>query len=131
MEPTSEVHPVAYQVSLNDARRWIANWKAYEQSGITVAYMIRNFELTNLIMATPPEPGSSEYIAAGVRVYYAMGDHQEPKTLLVAVRLTVDGKYADILDRAILKPDLPTSDIYDFSSPCPPTCDLFSPLYNA
>ncbi len=116
-----------YEVSLNDAKRWISNWKNYMQQTITVAYLIRGFEMVNLLVDPPPICNK----AYGVRIYYAMGDHQEPKTLLVAVEKSPDGTFVDILTKAMLTPKLPTSDIYDFSSPCPPTCDLDSPLYKA
>lgn len=119
---------VMYQVSLNDAKRWINNWKTYQQQSITVAYLIRGFEMTNLLLEPPPEECNKAY---GVRIYLAMGDHQEPKTLLVGVKMNSDGTFTDMLTNAIASPNLPTNDIYDFSSPCPPTCDLDSPLFNA
>ncbi|MGN7785613.1 hypothetical protein ACTJIJ_13875 [Niabella sp. 22666] len=70
----------------------------------------------------------------GIRIYLAKGyaglkpDNEEESDMhVLIVPVTKDGK--DMLEAPGLSTHAGESTIFDFSSPCPATCDLDSPLY--
>jgi len=70
--------------------------------------------------------------AAGVRAYFTLlspgfTPGEGVSGILVPVAFTEDRFYRDILDRADAD-GAPISSIYDFTKPCPDSCDETSPL---
>lgn len=60
----------------------------------------------------------------GIRVYLAFdGDNSEVKLVVVGTKADATGEQIDIVGVA------PDTMIYDFTTPCPTSCDVNSPLY--
>jgi hypothetical protein len=96
-------------ISLADAQRWAANWRSNPSTTVK-AFLIPGIDITELAA----EGGQD------VRAYLGMDDNGVAKLILVAV----DSNGEDMVDEA------KEHYIYDFTTPCPTTCDLKSPLYD-
>lgn len=93
-----------YTITLQEGIDWTTNFRN-QNPGAVKAHLIEQAEI-NEIMAQPN--------AAGIRAYLGIDNSGNEKLVLVAV----DASGNDIL-----------TNVYDHTSPCPPTCDVNSVLY--
>lgn len=104
---------MANTIDLTTAINWISAWRANPNSGVK-AFFIPIDDFSNLMQ---------DENCIGVRAYLALGSNDskspEPKLLLVDVEGNLATGGTDNLNNGI----------YDFTQPCPSTCDVNSPLY--
>ena len=96
-------------ITLATAQTWAANWRSKPQNVIK-AYLIPQADITQLMAETNVQD---------VRAYCGIDENGEYKLMLVGV----DSSGNDLID------DAAGDYIYDFTMPCPQTCDVNSPLY--
>jgi hypothetical protein len=107
--------PVTYpQISLQDAVLWAKTWR---QAPITTvkAFFIPKIDITDMLKDTD---------SIGVRAYLGFGtidtkSDAEAKLMMVSVEIDSQSNEIDRIDKGI----------YDFTNPCPQTCDVNSQLY--
>jgi len=142
----SEVTTKTNTVTLNEAKEWTKLWQGNNPDHCK-AFLIPAEDLTailkemNILKQQPNGTfilDETKLTNAGIRSYLAIDTANGTKKdngygeKLVIVGTTYDDKtkvHSDI----IKNPQDPTSldsGIYDFSEPCPNTCDQSSPLYN-
>jgi hypothetical protein len=107
-------NPTVYEVSLKDAQTWV---KAYDQriaAGATKSFLVDVDELNDIIAISD----QVQY----VRFYFGYNGAQRehPEKLLL---VPVDANGVDMINTIG-----DNSQIYDFTMPCPPTCDMDSPI---
>lgn len=102
---------MAYQITLSKAKGWTTAWKE-NFPDMVKAFRIEVDEI-NQILATPN--------IAYVRAYMGYDEDTKMEKLML---VPVDANNKDLIN------DNPSSDscVYDFTLPCPSTCDLDSPL---
>jgi|RhiMetdeSRZDD1v2_1073273.scaffolds.fasta_scaffold00608_25 hypothetical protein len=115
-----------YQIPLADAERYTARWRE-DHRGSDKAFTINVQELKDII----DELGRRHHHHCPIeqiRVYFGIKD--DGKEGLILVGVDKDGK-----DITTLPPtsdgaddDVDNSGTYDFTKPCPDTCDETSPL---
>lgn len=109
-------------ISLQQAQDWIARWKEgslKDLTAITVkAFLIPGIDVTEVLA----EKGVQD-----VRAYIGVDESQIPHLLIVGV----DENGNDMIDNDELVNEQNGWNIYDFTVPCPKTCDFKSPLYTA
>jgi hypothetical protein len=101
-----------FEVPLKDAQTWTKAWA--DRGNFVKGFLIDASELRNII----DETGASY-----VRVYFGWDATMEPgrEEKLVMVPANIDGDDMVPLDAE-------HSNVFDFTNPCPPTCDTKSPL---
>ncbi|MEW5675191.1 hypothetical protein ABGT15_02655 [Flavobacterium enshiense] len=96
-------------ITLETAQAWAQKWRA--TPGATVkAHLIPQIDITQLM---------NEEGVVDVRAYIGIDETGENKLMLVGV----DANGNDLID------DANGQYIYDFTRPCPDTCDVKSPLF--
>lgn len=100
-----------YQIMLNKAKDWTTAWRE-NYPDMVKAFRIDVAEIHE-ILATPG--------IAYVRAYMGYDDGAKTEKLML---VPVDANNKDLIN------ENPSSDscVYDFTLPCPSTCDLDSPL---
>ena len=128
-------------VSLSTAKAWTANWrKIYPNQTkaflIPVLDLIEALEEMDIIVDGSIDKNKTN---ACVRAYMALGvvdkETVEEKLLIVGTE-KVGEIYKDIIkydscchkEDEVIDDEIIGTGIYDFSHPCPPTCDPDSPL---
>lgn len=96
-------------ITLEQAQEWAKNWVSNPENTVK-AHLIPEIDVTQLLA----EPG-----VANIRAYIGVDENGVNKLMLVGV--DADGK--DMIN------DAEGQYIYDFTMPCPSTCDVDSPLY--
>lgn len=100
-------------IDLTTAISWISAWRANPNTGVK-AFFIPVIDFSSLMQ---------DENCIGVRAYLAYGNTDgkapESKLLLVDVEGDISTGGRDIVSNGI----------YDFTQPCPSTCDVNSPLY--
>lgn len=97
-------------ITLKQAQEWAANWRSNPENTVK-AHLIPEVDVTQLLN----EPG-----VENIRAYIGVDEKGINKLMLVGV--DADGN--DMID------DAAGQYIYDFTKPCPDTCDPKSPLYS-
>jgi hypothetical protein len=126
-----EKHPPHYHYPLKQAQKDTARWRASHKVD---AFAIDRQELVDIINEAPDEVDT-------IRVYFGLTEDGHEKMFLVAAKKEImtteeDGEEVivirDLIDQnAVTKADGSVEYyVYDFTSPCPPTCDDESPLMN-
>ncbi|MBC7776412.1 MAG: hypothetical protein H7246_13335 [Phycisphaerae bacterium] len=100
-----------YLIPLQTAVNWTTAWRSAYATSVK-AFKINIDEVNAMLL----EAGTSS-----IRVYFGLDGGAE-KLVLVAV----DANGKDIINPTV--GGQPISGTYDFCQPCPPTCDLTSPL---
>lgn len=96
-------------ITLETAQAWAKKWR--DTPGATVkAHLIPQIDITQLM---------NEKDVVDVRAYIGIDENGENKLMLVGV----DAEGNDLID------DANEQYIYDFTKPCPTTCNVTSPLY--
>jgi len=96
-------------ITLETAQAWAQKWR--DTPGATVkAHLIPQIDITQLM---------NEKDVVDIRAYIGIDDNGENKLMLVGV----DANGNDLID------DANEQYIYDFTKPCPTTCNVTSPLY--
>lgn len=95
-------------ITLETAQKWAANWRSNPDN--VYAHLIPMIDFTKLSM---------EKDVANIRGY--MGIDEKGKNKLMLVGIDSNGK--DLIDSS------KEQYIYDFTTPCPNTCDIDSPLF--
>ncbi|TGD56650.1 hypothetical protein [Flavobacterium humi] len=96
-------------ISLETAQEWAARWRMNPENTVK-AHLIPRVDINELL---------AEKYVVDVRAYIGVDDDGVNKLMLVGV--DADGK--DLIN------DSNQQYIYDFTQPCPNTCDVDSPLY--
>lgn len=114
-------------ITLEDAKKWAARWRkeegTYNAHHELKAFLIPKIDIIEVL---------DEDIDAA-RAYIGVDDDGIERLMIVGTRY--DPKtdtYVDMITESTAKTDLgkrPEGDIYDFTQPCPSTCDIDSPLY--
>lgn len=96
-------------IDLVTAQKWARNWLAAPTTTVK-AHLIPQINITQLMASI----GCQD-----IRAYMGIDDNGDAKLMMVAV----DANGNDLIDTAS------GYYIYDFTEPCPNTCDVNSPLY--
>jgi hypothetical protein len=96
-------------ITLTQAQAWATKWRSNPANKVK-AHLIPEVDITQLLA----EPGITN-----VRAYIGIDDTGMHKLMLVGV----DANGKDMIN------DATGQYIYDFTMPCPTTCDENSPLY--
>lgn len=96
-------------ISLETAQAWATRWRSNPENTVK-AHLIPQIDITELL---------AEDEVVDVRAYIGVDENGVNKLMLVGV----DSKGNDLID------DDKKQYIYDFTKPCPSTCDIVSPLY--
>lgn len=96
-------------ITLETAQSWAKNWRATPAATVK-AHLIPHVDIKQLM---------AEENVVDVRAYIGIDDNGENKLMLVGV----DANGNDLID------DAKGQYIYDFTKPCPTTCNITSPLY--
>ena len=96
-------------IDLATAQEWAKNWIAAPTTTVK-AHLIPQINITQLMESINCQD---------IRAYMGIDDKGEAKLMMVAV----DANGNDLIDAAA------GYYIYDFTDPCPPKCDVNSPLY--
>lgn len=109
-------------ISLDQAQKWIARWKEGSLKDITAvtikAFLIPGIDVTEVL---------AENGVQDVRAYIGVDENHIPHLLIVGV----DQNGNDMINNDELVNVKNGWNIYDFTMPCPNTCDVKSPLYRA
>ncbi|WP_432670676.1 hypothetical protein [Flavobacterium sp. SM2513] len=109
-------------ISLQQAQDWIARWKEGSLKDLTAitikAFLIPGIDVTEVL---------AEQGVQDVRAYIGVDKNHIPHLLIVGV----DKNGNDMIDNDELVNVKNGWNIYDFTLPCPSTCDVKSPLYRA
>lgn len=97
------------RITLAQAMDWAKRWRADEKNKV-IGHRIPKESMTDLL---------KEDLVDGARVYMGIDEDGMHKLMFVAV----DKEERDLLDANA------QHYIYDFTAPCPTTCDITSPLY--
>ncbi|MBW1297183.1 hypothetical protein [Aquimarina litoralis] len=130
-------------VSLDTAKEWTSAWRtANPDTTATRSYFVPAADLVQVLneigVINDAAATSADTTNQGVRVYMAIekiGKTSIDKILIVGTKLdTITGIHRDFINGTLdgkgTRPPNTTSGIYDFTSPCPNTCDDQSPLDN-
>jgi len=96
-------------IPLDIAQDWARTWRA-DPSNTVKAFLIPQIDITELLAETNVQD---------VRAYVGIDGKGDCKLMLVGV----DANGLDLIDESC------GDYIYDFTEPCPKTCDYTSPLY--
>ncbi|MBS1665474.1 MAG: hypothetical protein JST68_30815 [Bacteroidetes bacterium] len=112
-----------FEVSVEKARKWIRAWIDSHGKGAVKGFLIDADELRAII-----DESGAKYVRIYLGVNKALPQDRH-KLLLVPV----DEEGCDMCSRK--KEASPTeaeedSNVFDFTMPCPPTCDAVSPLHS-
>lgn len=143
-----ETKPRTNTVTLENAKKYTEKWQTATKDEHCKAFLIPALDLSELLkemeilkkndLTGNYELDESKLANAGVRGYVGIdttngtdkNNGYGEKMLFVGTNYnSKTGQHNDI----ILNPTNPTSrdsGIYDFTRPCPSTCDIVSPLYN-
>lgn len=100
---------VQNSISLSKAQSWARTWRSNPENTVK-AHLIPQIDVTELL---------AEENVVDIRAYIGVDENGENKLMLVGV--DADGN--DLIDEEA------GQYIYDFTLPCPNTCDVNSPLY--
>ncbi len=134
---------MAKPIDIKKAKAWTKNWRR-EKSNTCKAFLIPVDDLLAVLeemkIIVPLKDGHyqiNDRKNAGVRAYGAIDpavkEGNGEKLLIVGTRIGKDGKHRDLVEGERYAADLATlngSGVYDFTEPCPNTCDQESPLYD-
>lgn len=96
-------------ITLATAQTWAAKWRANPANTVK-AHLIPEIDVTQLL---------TEVGVANLRAYIGVDENGVNKLMIVGV----DAEGNDMIN------DQKAQYIYDFTVPCPTTCDINSPLY--
>lgn len=105
--------PTVYEVPLSRAETWTQAW--VDRGNFVKAFLIDAQELQDII---------DEHGTRYIRVYFGWDETQEPGRRERMVMCPVDVEGVDMIPGT----EMP-SNVFDFTQPCPPTCDTSSKLY--
>lgn len=118
-------------IPLKEAQTWVKCWRK-KQGSYNKHHRIKGF----LIPMEDLKAIAAEPEVANVRAYIGVQEKQDGKKTITEERLLLVGVRADGTDiiydteNGVVGTD-PTDDgIYDFTEPCPNTCDESSPLFD-
>lgn len=132
-------------IPIEKAKQWTEKWQQAHPSE-SKAFLIPIDDLLNclremkVITKTDGSIVINDIPNAGVRAYMAIDSRQKTvkkeKLLMVATRIDKKGIHRDIVADEKNAPGINApgimdgSGVFDFSQPCPNTCDTNSPLYH-
>lgn len=96
-------------ITLEQAQQWAQTWRSNPNNTVK-AFLIPEADITQLL---------AEEGVANVRAYMGIDENNTQKLMLVAV----DAEGNDMINEEN------GQYIYDFTQPCPKTCDVNSPLF--
>ncbi|AXT53893.1 hypothetical protein D1818_24890 [Aquimarina sp. BL5] len=130
-------------VSLSTAKAWTQAWRAAnpDTTKASRSYLVPAADLVEVLnemgVISDDAASSADTTNQGVRVYMGIevtGKISVNKILMVGTQVDDSGVHRDIINGTIdgkgTRPPNSTSGIYDFTLPCPNTCDNESPLDN-
>lgn len=126
-----EKHPKNYHYPLKRAQKDTERWRASHRID---AFAIDKQELLDIINEAPDEVDT-------IRVYFGLTEDGYEKMFLVGAKKEImtteeDGEKIIVIRDLIDQNAVAHLDgsieyfVYDFTNPCPPTCDESSPLMN-
>lgn len=109
-------------ISLEQAQNWITRWKEGQIKN-NIVYSIKAF----LIPGIDLKEVLAEEGVQDVRSYIGVDEYNKPHLLIVGV----DAKGNDMINKEEAVNLKKGWYIYDFTVPCPNTCDVNSPLFSS
>lgn len=107
-----------FEVPLDQARKWIRAWIDSHGKGAVKGFLIDVDELRSII-----DESGAKY----VRVYLGVNKNlPQDRHKLLLVPVNEEG--CDMCSKEVEEDD--GSNVFDFTMPCPPTCDAVSPLHS-
>lgn len=108
-------------ITLNTAEKWAKKWQKqegnYNSHHELKAMLIPLEDITQLL----------DQGVDAVRAYLGVDDTETERFMLVGTKYdAATDTYVDMTPDKVVN----RGDIYDFTRPCPPSCDTNSPLYN-
>ena len=111
-------------ITLKEAQTWAARWRQEEGD------YNKHHELKAFLI---PKIDLQEVLAEGIdaaRAYIGIDEDGVERLMIVGTKYDEDTKtYVDMITGTNGAGVLLEGDIYDFTQPCPDTCDKNSPLY--
>jgi len=107
-------------IPLEQAQEWSSRWK---EGG--AKFLVNNVLKAFLIPGVDLKEVLAEEGVQDVRTYFGVDREGQPHLMVVGV----DENGNDMIDEDKLVNEQNGWHIYDFSLPCPTTCDVRSPLY--
>ncbi|OAB28884.1 hypothetical protein SAMN05444395_102391 [Flavobacterium fryxellicola] len=122
-DPTLKVKPIN-AIPLKTAQKWAKRWSKregnYNRHHHVNAFLIPKVDLLEVL---------AEGVDA-VRAYIGVDDKGIEKLMIVGTKLNPEtGIYVDMIGVGATDATNGADDIYDFSQPCPSTCDPNSPMF--
>lgn len=134
---------------IGDAIKWAKNWQTANPNKCK-AFLMPAGDLIGALTEMGIIDASGQVDAtkvddAGVRAYMAINDTDTSKKngygeklLIVGTTIDCQGVHRDIIEGELPNPNCPNlrpsartgSGVFDFTAPCPSTCDDYSPLYD-
>jgi hypothetical protein len=118
----TEVKKEVNAIPLKTAQKWAKRWTKKEGN------YNKHHQLHGFLI---PKVDLLEVLAEGVdavRAYIGVDDNDVEKLMIVGTKYNpVTGIYEDMITVGNTMAE--QDDIYDFTTPCPPTCDLDSPMF--
>jgi len=102
-----------FEVPLDEAKQWVQAWT--DRGNFVKGFLIDAEEIRSII---------DEQGASYLRVYFAWDSTMEPGREEKLVMVPVNATGNDLVPK-----DSEHSNVFDFTLPCPPTCDTSSPLF--
>lgn len=113
-------------ISLKEAKTWAKRWSKKE------GHYNKHHELHAFLI---PKVDLIEVLTEGVdavRAYIGVDDNNTEKLMIVGTKFNPEtGIYEDMITVGVGNMAAEQDDIYDFTSPCPTTCDSDSPMFKA
>jgi hypothetical protein len=116
-------------ITLEEAKTWAARWRR-EEGDYNKHHELKAFLIPKVDLLEVLEEGID-----AARAYIGIDDDGVERLMIVGTKY--DEKtdtYVDMITGSTGRADsavLPEGDIYDFTQPCPSTCDINSPLYGS
>lgn len=108
--------PTVYEILLSDGQKWVKEWA-------TEGHKVKGF----LIDATELNDIIQDNKASYVRVYFGINTDLPAGENEKMIMVPVDANGNDMINVT----DGPNSNVFDFTLPCPPTCDVNSAIFKS
>ncbi len=132
---------------IGDAKKWAYNWQSANPNKCKAFLMPAEDligALTEMgVINASGQVDATKVADAGVRAYMAIDETDTSKSNGYGEKLLIVGTYVDCnnVHRDIIEEELPSgckttmptptgSGVFDFTYPCPSTCDDYSPLFD-
>lgn len=119
----------ATPISLEEAQQWVTNYVTVQSGDFIRAFLVSADDLTSILAETNKDEKLPNYVR-----FYLASDTPHGTTedlhLVLTAAYSDDGTPGNAIDFVQKDdPNAPDYTLYDFTHPCPDTCDTGSALY--